>query len=303
VKPKRTRRELVLGTLAIFLLAFVYRVFAVYTVRSGECKPKPVDPDLRRLTRDDKGTLVSFPERNGFPLQTRPLVVMTYNISGHSALLHSDHIQKIADVINRIHPDIVGLQEVHRKTWQSRYRDQLADLVQLTGMRGYFAKAYAQGKGAYGNAILTRGEMLSSTNHPLPSVGEPRILLESVVRIDGATINVYDTHLTTWGALNRSSRREQLQCLARHVPTSRWPYLLMGDLNTTPDAPEIVEFIAGRPGELAGENIKVTHPSTRRRLDYIFTDYGWQVMSARAVEGGPSDHWPLVAELRWNRGD
>jgi endonuclease/exonuclease/phosphatase family metal-dependent hydrolase len=303
VNIRRTRREIILGFLAILLLVFVYRVFAVYTVRSGECRPKPVDPDLRRLKRDDRGALVSFPERAGFPAQTRPLVVMTYNISGHSALLHDDHIRRIAEVINRIHPDICGLQEVHRKTWQSRYHDQLAELEQLTGMRGYFCKSYQQGSGEFGNALLTRGEMLSSVNHPLPSVGEPRVLLESIVRVDGATINVYITHLTTWGSLNRASRREQLQCLARHVPTSRWPYLLLGDLNTTPDAPEVVEFLAQHPGEMVGADVTVTHPLTKRRIDYIFADYGWQVMSARAVPGGPSDHWPLVAELRWNRGE
>jgi endonuclease/exonuclease/phosphatase family metal-dependent hydrolase len=301
VSAKRTRRELVLGSLSVLLLAFVYRVFAVYTVRSGECRPKAVDPNLRRLTRDDAGTLVSFPERNGFPPQTRPLVVMTYNISGHSQLLDGDHIRKIADVINRIHPDIAGLQEVHRKTWQSRFTDQLADLERLTGMRGYFCKSYVQGRGEFGNAVLTRGVMLSALNHPLPSVGEPRVLLESVIQIDGATLNVYVTHLTTWGAINRSSRREQLRCLARHVPTSRWPYLLMGDFNAPPAAPEVHEFLAGHPGELAGPDIAITHPLMHRRIDYIVTDYGWQVADARAVAIGPSDHYPVVAQLLWRR--
>lgn len=301
VNPKRTWREIILGSLAVVLLVFVYRVFAVYTVRSGECRPKPVDPHLRRLTRDERGTLVSYPERVGFPAQTRPLVVMTYNISGHSELLDGDHIRKIADVINRIHPDLAGLQEVHRKTWQSRFHDQLADLERLTGMRGYFCKSYVQGKGEFGNALLTRGEMLESTNHLLPSVGEPRVLLESVLRLDGATINVYVTHLTTWGAINRASRREQLQCLARHVPTSRWPYLLMGDLNAPPSAPEVAEFLAGHPGELAGPDIAITHPLMKRRIDYIVADYGWQVVSAQAVPIGPSDHYPVVAQLLWNR--
>jgi endonuclease/exonuclease/phosphatase family metal-dependent hydrolase len=302
VNPKRTRRELILGILSIILLVFVYRVFAVYTVRSGECRPRAVDPSLRRLTRDEFGVKVSYPEREGFPVQTRPLVVLTYNISGHSELLDGDHIRKIAEVINRVHPDIAGLQEVHRKTWQSRFHDQLTDLERLTGMRGYFCKSYVQGSGEFGNAILTRGTMVAAINHPLPSMGEPRVLLEAVIQIDGATINVYVTHLTTWGSLNRKSRREQLECLARHVPASRWPYLLMGDFNAPPDAPEIEEFIKTRPGILAGENIPITHPIMKRRIDYIFADWGWQVRSARALAIGPSDHYPVVAELLWNRG-
>jgi endonuclease/exonuclease/phosphatase family metal-dependent hydrolase len=133
-------------------------------------------------------------------------------------------------------------------------------------------------------------------------VGEPRVLLESVVRIDGATINVYVTHLTTWGALNRSSRREQLRCLARHVPTSRWPYLLMGDFNAAPSAPEVAEFFKGHPGQLTGPDIAISHPLMKRRIDYIVSDYGWQTVSARALPIGPSDHYPVVAELLWNRG-
>lgn len=298
---KKTRRELILGTLSVLLLIFVYRVFAVYTVRSGECKPKPVDPNRRTLTRDEQGVRVSYPDRVGFPAQTRPLVVMTYNISGHSALLHADHIEKIAAIINSVKPDIVGLQEVHRKTWQSRFRDQLVELEQLTGMRGYFCKTYTQGKGEFGNALLTRGVMVDSVAHPLPSVGEPRALLESVVKIDGATLNVYVTHLTTWGKLNRASRREQLKCLGLHVATSSLPYLLMGDFNAPPDTPELREFMAMHPGQIAGEDLGITHPLMKERIDYVITDYGWQVVSTEAISRGPSDHYPVVTRLMWGR--
>jgi hypothetical protein len=59
------KRRLILGVLALLLPAVLYRVFAVYTIRSGECRPRPVDPSLRLLTRDEHGTLVSFPERTG----------------------------------------------------------------------------------------------------------------------------------------------------------------------------------------------------------------------------------------------
>ena len=114
----RMKRRLILGVLAVLLLVFFYRVFAVYTVRSGECRPRPVDPSLRLLTRDEHGTLASFPERTGFPPQRRPLVVMTYNIAGHDELVDGDHVRHIAEAIQRLRPDIVALQEVHRKTWQ-----------------------------------------------------------------------------------------------------------------------------------------------------------------------------------------
>ena len=42
---KKVIRRPILGILSIFLLFLAYRVFTVYTVRSGDCRPKPVDPD------------------------------------------------------------------------------------------------------------------------------------------------------------------------------------------------------------------------------------------------------------------
>jgi len=298
----KTQRRPILGILAVFALFIAYRVFAVYTVRSGECRPRPVDPNTRLLTRDERGQLVSFPERIDFPQQTRPLRILTYNISGHSQLLHRDHIAKIAAVINQLKPDIVGLQEVHRKTWQSRYVDQAAELERLTGMHGWFGRSYGSGKqGAFGNLLLTRGEIVSAEVHELPSIGEPRTVIESVVKIDGATLNVYVTHLTTWGRFNSKSRAKQLECLAQHIRTSRYPYLLLGDFNAPPQSKEVEAFRHENAAELCGEDIGVSHPLMNERIDYIWADYGWDVRAARVVREGPSDHWPVIAELNWTR--
>ena len=296
-----TKRRLILGVLAILLLVFVYRVFAVYTVRSGECRPRPVDPSLRVLTRNEHGTPVSFPERIGFPPQRRPLVVMSYNIAGHDELIDGDHVREIADAIRRLHPDVVALQEVHRKTWQARFHDQLAELESRTGLNGYFAPSYVQRGGGYGNAILTRGEIVHAEAHPLPCIGEPRTLLEATIRIDGATISFYVTHLTTWGRLNSKIRAEQLHCLAREVRTSRHPYILAGDFNTHPQSPEMEEFRRENAAQLATKEIGPTFPHWNQQIDYIFADYGWEVRAARAWPIEISDHLPVTAELMWER--
>ena len=297
----RPRRKLILGILAVLLVIFVYRVFFIYTVRSGECRPRPVDPDLRQLTRDEHGTLVSFPERIGFPRQRRPLVVMTYNIAGHDELIDGDHAREIAETIRRLHPDIVMLQEVHRGTWQVRFRDQFAELKARTGLQGTFAPSYVRWGGAYGNAILTRGDFVRVEVHPLPCVGEPRALLEATIRIDGATISVYATHLTSWGRLNSEIREEQLRCLGQEIRGSRFPYILAGDLNTGPDSPEMEAFRRENVAQLASQDIGTTFPTWNEQLDYIFADHGWQVRSSRVWPIGVSDHLPVTAELMWER--
>lgn len=284
-----TKRRLILGLLAVLLLPFLYRFFAVYTVRSGECLPRP------------HGTLVRFPERSGFPPQRRPLVVMTYNIAGHDELLDGEHVRHITEVIQRLRPDVVALQEVHRGTWQARFRDQLAELESRTGLNGYFAPSYVLWGGGYGNAILTRGRIVEAQAHPLPCIGEPRALLEATIRIDGATITVYATHLSSWGRVNAKMREEQLRCLAQKVRTSRYPYILAGDLNASPHSPEMEVFRRENVAQLASRAVGPTFPLWNEQIDYIFADHGWQVRASRAWPIETSDHLPVTAELMWRK--
>jgi endonuclease/exonuclease/phosphatase family metal-dependent hydrolase len=290
-----------LGVLACFLLFWTYRVLAARDARSFECHPVPANPAVRWDTRDEGGRKVTFPARIDFPVQQRPLVVMTYNIAGHDELFRSDHIARIAAAINQVRPDIVGLQEVHRRTWQSRYHDQLEALERGTGMHGFFGRSIQKGKGEFGNAILTRGDIVSVVVHPLPGGGEPRILIESVLRIDGATINFYVTHLATWDRLNASVRRKQIDCVSRYIRASSYPFLLTGDFNAGPDSPEVRAFDQECGAQLCGRVLPNTNPMLRRRIDYVWADYGWEVRGTQVRKIGPSDHWPVVAELMWNR--
>jgi len=114
-----------------------------------------------------------------------PLHVMTYNIKGQSALLRARHIERIAEVIREANADIVGVQEVHRGTWQARFRDQAAELERLTGMRLFFGRAMGNGSSEYGNAVLTRGSIVDTRIDPLPGNGEPRSMLGATVDVDG----------------------------------------------------------------------------------------------------------------------
>lgn len=282
-----TKRRLILGVLGAFLLVFLYRFFTVYTVRSGECRPRPIDPSHRL--------------QESFPPQRRPLVVMTYNIAGHDELIDGDHVPKIAEEIRRINPDLVALQEVHRGTWQARFNDQLAELASRTGLRGAFEPSYVQWGGGYGNAVLTRGEIVQVEAHSLPCIGEPRTLLEATIRIDGATISFYTTHLTTWGRLNSKIRAEQLDCLARQVRASPHPYILAGDFNTHPDSPEMEAFRRQNAAQLATREIGPTFPLWNEQIDYIFVDHGWEVRAARTWPVEVSDHLPVTVEMVWKR--
>lgn len=269
------RALLIIASLAILFAA--YRVLGVYEFRSGECKAlKP-----RRFA-------ITYPKH---------LTVMTFNIEGHASFLKSEHIAEIAKVIRKYHPDIVGINEAHRNTWQARFGDHAQELSRLTGMNVVFGRSYTFMHGDFGNAMLTRGKILSSDVHDLPGTGEPRTMLESIVRINGGTIEFYVTHTTAWASINRETRDVQLQCLNAHLNASAYPFIMVGDLNAPPDSPEIAHFLNGNLMRFAGDPKTPTHKVMNQRLDYILTDLGWQVRSARVLDEGPSDHRPVIAEL------
>src|SRR3954453_2143477 len=108
---------------------------------------------------------------------------MSYNVGGHAARVVGRYLERIARVIESERPDLVGLQEVHRGTWLSRYADQAELLAGLTGMTLSFGRSFASGKGEFGNALLAAGEVRQSAVHLLPGSGEPRTLLEARVTV------------------------------------------------------------------------------------------------------------------------
>lgn len=273
----RPRSRVGFGCLTVILIVLAYRVLSIYEFRSGECVASP-----------QPGVLApSYPRR---------LVVMSYNIQGHASLLKKGHIEAIAETIRRVRPDIVGINEAHRRTWQARFGDQVDELRRLTGMNAVFGESYEQMGGQYGNLILTRGRVVSHDVYKLPGTGEPRTLLEATIEIDGGRVVFYVTHLAAWEKLNRTVRSRQLECVSRHVRSSVHPYIVAGDLNAPPDSPEVSAFSRNDGFRMAGEPAP-THRLMELAIDYVFADSGWQVKSARVLDEGPSDHRPVLVEL------
>jgi len=222
---------------------------------------------------------------------------MTYNIKGQAALFHRNHARNIGRVIREARADVVGLQEVHRRTWQSRFRDQVAEIEEAAGMPIHFAPSFGNERRAYGNAILTRGRVEEEHIERLPGNGEPRSLFAATIDLDGVRLHAYVTHLAAWGRLGAKKRLAQAEAVAETVARSTLPYILMGDFNSGPASEELHAFTDGKLVGSCFPSAVVTHRATRQCLDYIFVDKGWEISDARVIEEGPSDHWPLVAEL------
>jgi len=219
--------------------------------------------------------------------------VMTYNIQGHAAERQADHIVKVAETVASLQPDVVALQEVYCRP----SGDQAANVAHLAGLKLAFGKSCEINGGDYGNAILTRGTIESSRVHPLPGAGEPRSLLEARIALDGARFTLFATHLAAWGRLLRAARLEQIATLGDITARAGSPHLVAGDFNVSPRAEELRALLAHGHLSHCGDTREPTFPATRQRLDYIFRDASWEVVETKVVRRGPSDHWPIVADL------
>jgi endonuclease/exonuclease/phosphatase family metal-dependent hydrolase len=222
---------------------------------------------------------------------------MSYNIQGHAAARRPDFLPKIAEVIAAVRPDVVGLQEVHCRTRVGPIH-QGEVLAVHTGLTLQFGRSCAMDGGDYGNAVLTRGKVLSSFVHPLPGSGEPRSLLQTDIDLDGAQVTFFVTHLAAWGRLLRLARMQQIAHLGDITARGSLPHVLVGDFNVPPGAEEIRTLLSHGHLRVAGDPKEATFPMTRQRLDYLFCDPRWEIVSTEVVRRGPSDHWPIVAELR-----
>jgi endonuclease/exonuclease/phosphatase family metal-dependent hydrolase len=257
-----------------------------------------------------------------------PLSVMSYNIQGHGALLGRRYLEGIARVIRRARPRVVGLQEVHRGTWAARFDDQVAILAELTGMRASFGRSLSLRTGEYGNALLFRGRLLEEEVSILPGEAERRSILRCRILPEGPglapaglaspgqaapePLDVFVTHLAAWGRLGRSTRVRQARFVADRLHEADGSFVLTGDLNAPPAAPELAPLMAharlracGGPGAGPGagqgagqgDGQVATHRFLRQRIDYVFAGPGWRRVGARVLRTGPSDHYPVLATL------
>lgn len=226
------------------------------------------------------------------------LSILSYNIQGYGALFSRRYLEGVARAIRRARPDVVGLQEVHRGTWASRFTDQVEALAELTGMEATFGRSLSFRNGEYGNALLTRGRVVEAEIRRLPGEAERRSLLCCRLEVAGTEIEAFVTHLAAWGRLARTIRVRQAHYIADRLAAAEAPFVLTGDLNAPPGAPELAPLL-GRPQlRLCGRPHEPTHRLMRQRLDYIFTGSSFREVGSRVLRTGPSDHYPVLASLR-----
>jgi endonuclease/exonuclease/phosphatase family metal-dependent hydrolase len=228
--------------------------------------------------------------------------ILTFNIL-HGATTQGDFdLDKIAAVIQQTNPDLVALQEVDFKTNRAKNYDLATELGWRNKMAPLFGKAMDYDGGAYGEGILTKMPIVASRNIPLPhSPGnEPRAALEVMVELEsGDTICFIGTHLEH--QRGSTDRTDQVNEINRVFLQNKYPTILAGDLNDTPES-ETISILKTHWKDSAGEDTGFTYPSDnpRIRIDYILfrPENRWKVLDYQVIcDSIASDHCAVLSVL------
>ena len=237
---------------------------------------------------------------------------MTFNIHHAAGTDGIVDLPRVAQVIRDSDLDVVGLQEVDRHFGErSNFVDQATWLARELNMHVVYGAnldldplSPDQPRRQYGTAILSNAPILEWDNTYLPRFGnhEQRGLLRARINVRGVPVQVYNTHLQHNDAAERVA---QAQAIAQLIGTPQDSVVLVGDLNATPDAPEIRTLVENLVDawESAGVGDGYTYPTEDpdHRIDYILQSAD-VVARTIAVLTSPlatsaSDHLPVVAEF------
>jgi endonuclease/exonuclease/phosphatase family metal-dependent hydrolase len=224
------------------------------------------------------------------------LRVATYNIHRARGLDGQVSLRRIAEVLQQVDADVVGVQEIYETQAQNLGRD--------LGMQHVTGVTVRCSDGAYGNAILTRLPLQGMATFDLSvHTREARGGIRVDLGFSQQTVHIFNVHL----GLRRHERSEQVKRLVeRHIlwDDRTGPRIVIGDLN---------EWFPGRVGralrrELTSLRRRRTHPAFLPlwALDRIYWDHGVRGESLRVhrtrLSRVASDHLPLVASLRIQPG-
>ena len=225
------------------------------------------------------------------------LRILAYNVRHGNGMDEVVDLTRAAALINRLHPDVVTLQEIDNRVERTGGVDQSGRLGELTGMESAFGAFMEFQGGEFGMAILSRHPIVSSQNHMLPPGAEPRSVLEARIRVGdggGAEIVLAGVHFYRSAEERLAQAQRAVEILAERAV----PVILAGDFNSTPES-EVITFLRRHftiPDKGAD---RFTFPSqgAAREIDFIMyrPEDRFQVIEHRVIdEPLASDHRPVL---------
>ena len=148
------------------------------------------------------------------------LRIACYNVHGCVGSDNCRDDARIAEVVEELGCDTVGLQEVHG----------LEEIARRTGMEAISGPPYVWHGRHVGNALLTRRRVLAVRQHDYTWRGsEPRSALDVDIEVAGQPVRVIVTHLGL-KPIERRFQVKKLLDLVKHTPIHE-RIVVLGDIN------------------------------------------------------------------------
>ncbi|MCF7854119.1 MAG: endonuclease/exonuclease/phosphatase family protein [Candidatus Pacebacteria bacterium] len=213
------------------------------------------------------------------------------------------HIERLHAFILQLQPDVVGLVELDTGSFRTGGRNHALDIARILAHDYTYSSKYQRGSMGrllpvlrhQGNALFANEELTSCEQHFLPA-GFKRLVLDA--RVYGTRILL--VHL----ALNRHTRRKQLEYLGNIVGKSSEPVILAGDFNAFKGAHELEELMHVTGLRTANRNREPTYPAwqPRKELDFILCSDTIQLRNFEVLDSVRlSDHLPLLMDCTVTR--
>lgn len=240
------------------------------------------------------------------PARARALRVVTYNVHGCVGADGLRSVERIAEVLRACDADVIGLQEIDVGRARSGGVDQAEAIALRLGMSAVFGAALYDGRGEYGNAVLSRHPIEHVRTERLPTwraVSEPRCFVRARVDDPEGAIDVLVTHFGL-GPIERLAQARRVAGVLARAPACT---VLLGDLNCSRLSPSYRRLArVARDAQLAPvvRSVRATYPAGRAwlRIDHVLVARGLEVVGVEvpddALAASASDHLPVVATLR-----
>ena len=237
--------------------------------------------------------------------------IVTYNVHRCIGNDRRLNVARIADVLAKLEPDVVALQELDVGRRRTGNVDQAHEIARRLDMACHFHAALTVEEERYGDAILTCFPERLVQVGPLPGHPgirslEPRGALWVEVEIDGRPVQIVCTHL------GLVPREQQIQ--AAFLAGPAWlahphcagPKILLGDFNATATSVVYRTFLKSLSPARGLARVKTptaTFPSPLPvlRIDHLFVSPEIQVSDVFApfspLTRVASDHLPLVMDF------
>jgi len=233
----------------------------------------------------------------------KTIKVMSYNIHYGIGMDKKLDLKRIAEVIKKEKPDIVGLQEIGNEAMAK-------ELGELTGMNYLFGPSLGSSKG-YGDAVLCIHPFKSLGNHSIPSASGSRYQAMAIdvdlskVYGEGSNVRFINTHFDWLKTIGSEQARLATVDVIEQAffKDEKIPSILAGDLNATPDSDPLKKLAKYGWHHKSLGKLGYTIPSANptKEIDYLLVrpKASWLVKESKVLaEPVASDHLPVIKTLK-----